>query len=73
LQIKDAQFKQKQRQTEIAFQMEQIRKNTEAKNNLSQQEQVHRQEMVHAAAEKIMELMNAAQQPEKTGENEAEK
>jgi hypothetical protein len=69
LQIKDAQFKQKQRQTEIAFQMEQIRLNTEAKNNLTQQEQVHRQEMVHAAAEKIMQLMTTQQQTENKGES----
>jgi len=58
LQITDAKFQQKSRHAEIAFQMEQIRKNTEAASNLSRTEQVHRQQLAHAAVAKLAELMS---------------
>jgi len=61
LQITDAKFQQKSRHTEIAFQMEQIRKNTEAAGNLSRTEEEHRQMLAHTAVEKLMQLLS---QPE---------
>lgn len=58
LQITDAKFQQKTRHAEIAFQLEQLRKNTEAAHGLAQAEQEHRQTLVHSAVEKLMELMS---------------
>lgn len=67
LQITDAKFQQKQRHTEIAFQMEQLRKNTEAAANLSRAEREHRQQLAHAAVEKLTQLL---MQPDDGGEQE---
>jgi hypothetical protein len=64
MQIKQAQFDQKQKQTEIAFQLEQLRKLTEHQVNLSTEQQTHNQELAHATIAKLHELMLAEQQPE---------
>ena len=62
--IKEAQFQQKTKHADISFQLEQLRKATEQDLNLSHDEQIHRQEIAHAAAAKLMELLAQASQPE---------
>lgn len=62
LQINDAKFQQKSRHAEIAFQMEQIRKNTAATSDLSQADMAHRQQLAHMALDKLMSLMDQGEE-----------
>jgi len=62
--IKAAQFQQKQQQNQIAFELEQIRKLTAHQNDLSIEQQKANQELVHAHAQKLQELMLAQQATE---------
>jgi len=64
LAIQQAKFEQKNRHAEIAFQMEQIRKNTEAANDLSNEQRMKRIELAHIAIDKLTELLTQSQQSE---------
>jgi hypothetical protein len=71
LQINAAKFAQKQHQNAVAFELEQIRKLTAHQTDLSIEQQKANQELVHAHAQKLHELMLAAQQPqENAGQGE---
>jgi hypothetical protein len=56
MEIKDAQFKQKQMHADMAFQLEQIRLNSAHDANLTREEQSHRQKIVHDSTVKALEL-----------------
>jgi hypothetical protein len=69
LAINAAKFKQKQEQSAIAFEMEQIRKLTAHQTDLSIEQQKANQQLVHNHVAKLQELLLAAQQPETPTEN----
>jgi len=69
--IKEAQFQQKTKHTEIAFQLEQLRKATEAQANITQEEQNHRQQLAHDATMKLLELMAQQNQAEQAAKEPA--
>lgn len=58
-----AKFEQKTAHSQIAFELEQIRKLTAHQTDLSIEQQKANQELVHQHASKLHELMPAAQQP----------
>jgi hypothetical protein len=72
MKIKQAQFDQKSRHADINFEMEQIRKNTEAVSNLTQQEQFNRQELAHAAVQKLQEILLGAKKPNSESDESVE-
>ena len=60
--IKDAQFKQKSKQDQIKFAVEQLKSVTEHRQNLSHEEEAHRQDLMHTTASKLLELIGGQQQ-----------
>lgn len=64
MQIKQAQFDQKTRHQEVSFHLDQIRKASETAANLSQEEQKHRQQLIHESLTKAQELLHAKQAAE---------
>ena len=66
LAINAAKFSQKQQQSQIAFQMEEIRKLTAHNAELSEADQLHNQELLHGALDKLQELTAAEMQPSQT-------
>ncbi len=64
MKIKQAQFEQKSQHSQINFYLEQMRKATEAQANLSQEQQLHNQELAHAAADKLLELIPVNNEPQ---------
>lgn len=59
LAINQAKFQQKTTNSQIEFYLKQIQELTKTKAELSQQQQFHNQELAHAAASKVMELLTA--------------
>lgn len=71
LAIKQAQFDQKQQQTQIAFQLEQARKNMEAMQNLSHEQAAQRQKVAFDSVSQALALLNSelsAPKPESKSE-----
>ena len=72
MKLKDAQFKQKTQQSQIAFELQQARENMKAVADLSKEEAVHRQTLAHAAIDKAIELIKAQNKPEESTVSESE-
>ncbi|MGV1047665.1 MAG: hypothetical protein ACOYD4_03950 [Solirubrobacterales bacterium] len=58
LEIKSAQFQQKQAQQQMAFQLEQARKNMEAAQNMSHEQQAQRQTVAFDSINRALEILN---------------